>query len=91
MPRSTNSRYEHSPNTDMSALLNGKQFQTLFPIKPNSYNVAKNKNSHDFLRLNTGFTDDFSWQRAALGQFQTLGVLCYAALRGRQMGRFEKN
>lgn len=44
----------------MPVLLNSKQFQMIFRIKSNSHNVAKNKNSRDFLRLNTGFTDDGS-------------------------------
>lgn len=34
-----------------------KQLQILFHIEPNTRNVAKNKNPHEFLRLNTVFTD----------------------------------
>ena len=78
-------------NTNVSVILNGEQSHLEFNIKSNTYNVAKNKNPHEFLRLNTGSTDGLSWQLAALGKSQILWVLCHAALRGRPMERFKKN
>lgn len=74
-------------NTSVSMLLNDKRSQILYQ----TYVMFPRRKLHmHFLRLTTGFTDGLSWQLAALGKSQILWVLCHAALRGRQMERFEK-